>query len=37
MLIQVYEGECGMTMNNHMLGEFNLKGIHPAPIGVPQI
>merc|ERR1739848_973289 len=37
VLIQVYEGERGMTKDNHMLGKFNLEGIPPAPRGVPQI
>merc|ERR1712198_378340 len=35
--IQVYEGERAMTSDNHLLGEFNLTGIPPAPRGVPQI
>jgi len=35
--IQVYEGERQMTRDNHMLGQFNLDGIAPAPRGVPQI
>merc|ERR1739848_16861 len=37
VLIQVYEGERGMTRDNHMLGKFDLTGIPPAPRGVPQI
>ena len=37
VLIQVYEGERTMTKDNHMLGQFNLEGIPPAPRGVPQI
>ncbi len=37
VLIQVFEGERGMTKDNHMLGKFNLEGIPPAPRGVPQI
>merc|ERR1712159_9849 len=37
VLIQVYEGERGMTKDNHMLGKFNLEGIPPAPRGTPQI
>merc|ERR1719428_1922108 len=37
VLIQVYEGERGMTKDNHMLGKFNLEGIPPARRGTPQI
>lgn len=35
--IQVFEGERSMTKDNHLLGNFDLKGIPPAPRGVPQI
>merc|ERR1712071_334419 len=35
--IQVFEGERTMTKNNHILGTFDLKGLPPAPRGVPQI
>jgi len=35
--IQVYEGERPMTKDNHLLGQFNLDNIPPAPRGVPQI
>merc|ERR1711865_1281244 len=35
--IQVFEGERGMTKDNHLLGKFDLSGIPPAPRGVPQI
>jgi len=35
--IQVYEGERSMTKDNHLLGQFELGGIPPAPRGVPQI
>merc|ERR1740130_1533704 len=35
--IQVFEGERGMTKDNHQLGKFDLSGIPPAPRGVPQI
>jgi L1 cell adhesion molecule like protein len=35
--IQVYEGERAMTKDNNLLGKFDLKGIPPAPRGVPQI
>jgi heat shock protein 5 len=35
--IQVFEGERSMTKDNHLLGEFDLTGIPPAPRGVPQI
>ncbi|PRP75878.1 hypothetical protein PROFUN_15414 [Planoprotostelium fungivorum] len=37
VLIQVYEGERGMTKDNNLLGKFELAGIPPAPRGVPQI
>lgn len=37
VLIQVYEGERGMTKGNNLLGKFELSGIPPAPRGVPQI
>jgi len=35
--IQAYEGERAMTKDNHLLGKFDLRGIPPAPRGVPQI
>lgn len=37
VLIQVYEGERGVTQGNNLLGKFELSGIPPAPRGVPQI
>uniref|UniRef100_A0A673M532 Heat shock cognate 71 kDa protein n=1 Tax=Sinocyclocheilus rhinocerous TaxID=307959 RepID=A0A673M532_9TELE len=37
VLIQVYEGERAMTKDNNLLGKFELTGIPPAPLGVPQI
>jgi len=37
VLIQVYEGERALTRDNSILGQFDLKGIPPAPRGVPQI
>jgi L1 cell adhesion molecule like protein len=37
VLIQVYEGERGMTKDNSTLGKFQLEGIPPMPRGVPQI
>jgi len=37
VLIQVFEGERGMTRDNNQMGKFNLEGIAPAPRGVPQI
>ncbi|KAG2015877.1 heat shock protein [Coprinopsis cinerea AmutBmut pab1-1] len=37
VMIQVYEGERSQTKHNHLLGQFELKGIPPAPKGVPQI
>ncbi|RZF36623.1 hypothetical protein LSTR_LSTR007326 [Laodelphax striatellus] len=35
--IQVFEGERAMTMDNNLLGTFDLTGIPPAPRGVPHI
>jgi len=35
--IQVYEGERPLTKDNHLLGQFELSGIPPAPRGQPQI
>lgn len=37
VLIQVYEGERARAQDNHLLGKFELKGIPPAPRGVPKI
>ena len=37
VLIQIYEGERGLTKDNTLLGKFELSGIPPAPRGVPQI
>jgi L1 cell adhesion molecule like protein len=37
VLIQVYEGERGMTKDNNMLGKFHLDGIPPMPRGRPQV
>jgi heat shock protein 5 len=37
VLVQVYEGERAMTKDNHLLGEFELGGVPPAPRGVPKI
>ncbi|XP_030765976.1 heat shock cognate 71 kDa protein-like [Sitophilus oryzae] len=37
VLIQVFEGERGMTRDNNLLGKFDLSGIPPAPRGIPQI
>ncbi|XP_063325370.1 endoplasmic reticulum chaperone BiP-like isoform X2 [Pelmatolapia mariae] len=35
--IKVYEGEHPLTKDNHFLATFDLTGIPPAPLGVPQI
>jgi len=35
--IKVYQGERTMAPDNRLLGEFNLEGIPPARMGVPQI
>ncbi|CAF4538341.1 unnamed protein product [Rotaria socialis] len=35
--IKVFEGERKMTKDNHLLGNFEMTGIPPAPRGVPQI
>ncbi|CAF4735507.1 unnamed protein product [Rotaria sp. Silwood1] len=35
--IKVFQGERAMTKDNHLLGNFQLSGIPPAPRGVPQI
>ncbi|KAF8895608.1 heat shock cognate 70 [Infundibulicybe gibba] len=36
-LTRVYEGDRARTKDNNLLGEFELRGIPPAPRGVPQI
>jgi heat shock protein 5 len=35
--IKVFEGERSLTRDNHLLGQFDLRGIPPAEKGVPQI
>ena len=35
--IKVYQGERPMAADNRLLGEFNLEGIPPSRMGVPQI
>jgi molecular chaperone DnaK len=35
--IKVYQGERPMAPDNRLLGEFNLEGIPPARMGVPQV
>ncbi|KAJ3668953.1 hypothetical protein LUZ60_010903 [Juncus effusus] len=37
MLFRVFEGERAVASENHLLGEFVLYGIIPAPRGVPRI
>ena len=37
VMIQVFEGERGMTKDNNELGNFKLEGIPPARRGIPQI
>jgi L1 cell adhesion molecule like protein len=37
VLIQVYEGERKMTIDNNKLGEFELSGIPPKPRGMSEI
>jgi molecular chaperone DnaK len=35
--IKVFQGERPMAADNRLLGEFNLEGIPPAPMGTPQV
>jgi molecular chaperone DnaK len=35
--IRVFQGERPMVADNRLLGEFNLEGIPPAPMGTPQV
>ena len=35
--IRVFQGERDMAEHNKLLGQFNLEGIPPAPMGMPQI
>ena len=35
--LKVYEGEEAMTMDNNLLGKFELTGIPPEPRGVSKI
>jgi len=37
VVIQIFEGEHGMTKDNNLLGKFYLDGIPSMPRGVPQI
>jgi hypothetical protein len=35
--IQIYQGERDIAVENELLGQFELHGISPAPMGVPQV
>ena len=35
--IRVFQGERPMAADNRLLGQFNLEGIPPAPMGTPQV
>lgn len=35
--IKIFQGERALTKDNHLLGEFSLEGIPPAPRGTPKI
>ena len=35
--LRIFEGERQFTKDNHLLGQFQLDGIPPAPRGIPQI
>ena len=37
MKIKVFEGDREQVKFNHLLGEFKLVGIQPAPKGVPRV
>jgi molecular chaperone DnaK (HSP70) len=37
VIIKIFEGERCLTKDNFCVGEFTLKGLEPAPKGVPQI
>jgi molecular chaperone DnaK (HSP70) len=37
VIIKIFEGERTMTKDNFFVGEFELKGIEPAPRGIPEI
>ena len=37
VMIKVFEGDGEQTKSNHLLDEFKLVGILPAPKGIPQI
>lgn len=37
VIIRIFEGERKMTKDNHLVGEFELKGIPPQPRGYPEI
>ena len=37
VVVKVFQGEREMTVDNKLLGQFDLNGIPPSPKGVPQI
>ncbi|GAG97735.1 unnamed protein product, partial [marine sediment metagenome] len=37
VLVSIFEGERGMTKDNHLLGNFELQGLPPAKRGIPKV